>query len=620
MSKIISKIIDYELAIPDYKVKLSESLKHLKSIMNFKEKYYISDDLINKLINNVKVETKNTCLYLPGVLSNFINKSYEEKMIFYKEETFYLATKTIEKLLNRIDKTKITHIIAVSCTGTYAPFLQDTLSNYFNLNNTVKKLGLQYMGCHAGLKALDIANTLANENENNTVLVICIELASIHVSIPKFTDKKNNIISNLINASLFGDGCSAFIVSSDPTFNKGYSILNTMTYHIPNSENCLTWEMGPSEFVMTLDKIIPNLIKNEIKNAIAKFKSNCDFLDEDTQLIVHPGGPAILKAVIDTLNLENNALSPSFETLKTYGNMSSCTIFFVLNQYIMTNKNKLKKNLLLIAFGPGMTIELSLIKISDDPTKLIKECIIEENTLIDYKTQRSTKREIMDRPLKYTKLYTENEIYKVYDSFDKLYNYLFTTTSYLYTIASYKPKNILEIGSGSGWIANKISEKLPYAMIESIDRNDKSVSFCQKKYTNNDKLCFYNENDKSVSENYDIITCSNVCHHMTNDEFKNFITYNYKRTNKSIILVDLENIHIYIQKFLWSIFSFFFCSKLTIDDGYTSIEKSFSRKEIVKLLVENNIPEQNIRVTTLWPFRMMVTIDKDVNMQYTKNN
>ena len=605
----MSKIIDYELGIPDYKIKSSDFLEYLKSNMNFKDKCFINDDLINKLIDKIKIETKNTCLYLPDGIKNFINKSYEEKMTFYKEESFYLAAKTVDKLLNRIDKNKITHIIAVSCTGTYSPFLQDTLSNYLNLNNTVKKLGLQYMGCHAGLKSLDVANTLANEKENNTVLVVCVELPSIHVSVPKFTDNKNNIISNIIHNVLFGDGCSAFIVSSDKKYDKGYSILKTMSYHIPNSEKYLTWEMGPSQFVMKIDKMIISSIKNEIKKAITEFKIQHHFEDNETQLIVHPGGPSILKTIIDTLNLENNALAPSFETLKTYGNMSSCTIFFVLNQYIMTNKDKLKQHLLMIAFGPGMTIEFSLLKISNDTTKLIKECIIEENTLIELKTQRSTKRRIMDRPIKYTNLYTEKDIYEVYDSFDKLYKYLFTTTSYLSNIDAYKPKNILEIGCGSGWVANKISEHLPYTNIESIHKNDISVSFCKNKYRNSN-LRFCNEIDHSVSKKYDIITCSNICHRMTNDEFINFITHNYNRTKKSIILIDLENNNVYIQKIIWSVISFLFCSKLTIDDGYTSIEKSFTRKQIIKLLVENNIPEKNIRVSTIWPFGMMINVDK----------
>jgi alpha-pyrone synthase len=590
-----SKIIDYELGIPDYKVSITDQLEMISSCLN----YGITTSSFNKIMNKICVKTKNACMYTQEY---YDNKSYKEKMKIYEEESFYLATKTVDKLMQRIDKNKITHVLAVSCTGTYSPFLQDRIANYFNLNKTCKRLQLQYMGCHAGVKALDLANTLANEKEDNTVLVICLELCTLHAVLPTIRDSIHDIKMNIINNLLFGDGCSAFVISSDSS--NGYEILHSMTYRLPNSENHLTWKMGDTGFLMNIDKsIIPN-ISSTIENALNTFKENYPFLDNEVQLIVHPGGPAILDTIIHTLHLDQSALKPSFDILTNYGNMSSCTVFFVLNQYIMDNKENLKKYALFIAFGPGMTIEMTLIKLSTT----INECIVEKNAFVSNTRKRSYRREIMDRPLKYTNLYREKDLYDTYAVFDKLYTYVFTSSSYLSKIRSYAPTNLLEIGTGSGWIANKLSETFPNLHIESVDRNESS--FC-KKYEN-PNLKFHLE---PKNTNYDIITCSNRIHHLTNDEFVDFVKHNYAMANKSLIIVDLENVNVRLQKMCWKLLSFFVSNKLAIQDGYTSLEKLFTRKEIMELLVQSGISKNNITIQTLFPFRMMITIDKDTHFK-----
>jgi alpha-pyrone synthase len=596
-----SKIIDYELGIPDYKISISDQLEMITSCLPY------GSGSFDKLMNKIVVKTKNVCMYTQDYYNK---KSYKEKMKIYEEESFYLATKTVDKLMKRIDKNKITHVLAVSCTGTYSPFLQDRIANYFELNKTCKRLQLQYMGCHAGVKALDLANTLANEKSDNTVLVVCLELCSLHAVLPSMRDSVNDIKMNIINNLLFGDGCSAFVVSSDTT--EGYEIMHTMTYVLPNSENHLTWKMGDNGFLMKIDKSIIQNISSNIENALNTFKESYHFSDNDVQLIVHPGGPAILDTIINTLHLEPSALNPSFDILKNYGNMSSCTVFFILNQYIINNKENLKKYALFIAFGPGMTIEMTLIKLLNSSNYRINECILEPNALVSNGMKRSYRREIMDRPLKYTNLYTKNEVYDTYADFDTLYTYLFTSSRYLSKIRSYAPINLLEIGTGSGWMANKISETFPTLHVESVDKNELSISFCKKYEKPN--VVFHSE---PKNTNYDIITCSNMIHHLTNEEFVDFIKHHYAMANKGLILVDLENVNLTVQKLGWKLISNI-ASNLTIKDGYTSLEKLFTRKEIRELLIQSGIPKNNITIETLFPFRMMITIDKDTHFKNMK--
>ena len=90
-------------------------------------------------------------------------------------------------------------------------------------------------------------------------------------------------------------------------------------------------------------------------------QQNIDQQNEIQLWGVHPGGPAILTAVQSELGLDYENLKESWEVLKSYGNMASVTIWFVL-QELMKYENKETQNLLAIAFGPGVTIEGALLK------------------------------------------------------------------------------------------------------------------------------------------------------------------------------------------------------------------------------------------------------------------
>ncbi|MBK6966393.1 MAG: hypothetical protein IPH20_21415 [Bacteroidales bacterium] len=67
---------------------------------------------------------------------------------------------------------------------------------------------INYMGCNAAFPALKIADMIARTDKNARVMVVCVELCTIHFQ-PK--DNHDNLLSNTI----FGDGAAAVVVVSD---------------------------------------------------------------------------------------------------------------------------------------------------------------------------------------------------------------------------------------------------------------------------------------------------------------------------------------------------------------------------------------------------------------------
>ena len=122
-----------------------------------------------------------------------------------------------------------------------------------------------------------------------------------------------------------------------------------------NSSNILHLTVNHDGIDMDMSPEAPNYIKRGVGpfvDEILKISNPSEF-----DLIgVHPGGPAILKAVESGLELSPEKLEASWDTLKNYGNMSSATIWFVIDK-LLQKEDQNPQNILALAFSPGFTME-----------------------------------------------------------------------------------------------------------------------------------------------------------------------------------------------------------------------------------------------------------------------
>jgi predicted naringenin-chalcone synthase len=122
----------------------------------------------------------------------------------------------------------------------------------------------------------------------------------------------------------------------------------------------MTWQIGDHCFIMTLSALVPELIESHLPSFLAPWLGDRGLRIEDiANWIVHPGGPRILDAVGASLNLPASALSDSRAVLAEYGNMSSPTVLFILERML---SRQASGPCLMLAFGPGLTIEAALLK------------------------------------------------------------------------------------------------------------------------------------------------------------------------------------------------------------------------------------------------------------------
>lgn len=272
---------------------------------------------------------------------------------FYQRYAPKIATDAANQAIQKVglQPSAITHLIVVSCTGFSAPGLDIHLMQHLGLRATVDRTIIGFMGCYAAFNGLKAAHAICQSNANAKVLLVCVELCTLHLQ------AEDSLESIVINA-LFGDGAAAAILAPRVTheasgklaYVDGYSLLAEDTIGL------MSWNIGNTGFLMNLSPQVPHAIAQHLPTYLTAFLERHNLSESEIDFwAVHPGGRLVLDEVQDLLQLADGTLQASYEVLKNYGNMSSGTILFVL-QRILAQQTQLKNGIAL-AFGPGLTIE-----------------------------------------------------------------------------------------------------------------------------------------------------------------------------------------------------------------------------------------------------------------------
>jgi alpha-pyrone synthase len=247
-----------------------------------------------------------------------------------------------------------THLIVVSCTGLYAPGLDIDLVKTLGLRPDVQRTCINFMGCYAAFNALKLADSFCGNDPASKVLIVCTELCSLHF---QNTNTQDNLLAN----ALFGDGSASVIVEGKTRKGLNLKPENFQCDLAMNGEDDMAWTVGDLGFEMKLSAYVPDVIQSGIKQLTAKLMANSS---DASYFAIHPGGKRILEVIEKELGMTKDQNVYAYDVLRKYGNMSSPTVIFVLNE-LCKNLNGVdhNKKILSFAFGPGLTLESMLLSV-----------------------------------------------------------------------------------------------------------------------------------------------------------------------------------------------------------------------------------------------------------------
>jgi predicted naringenin-chalcone synthase len=244
---------------------------------------------------------------------------------------------------------EVTHVVTVSCTGFYAPGPDLVLVKALGLRHDVARQHLGFMGCQGAFPALRLADAFCAADPDAVVLVVCVELCTLHVRSSSLTDQ---IVAN----SVFADGAAAALVTARPGATGASLRLDRLGSRLlPAGEQAMAWTIGDHGFDMVLSTYVPKLIDAAIGDLVEGFLDGP--VPAEAAWAVHPGGREILDRVQARLGLRAADLMPSRDVLRRFGNMSSATVLFILRD-LLDAAGPTETPVLAMAFGPGLSVEL----------------------------------------------------------------------------------------------------------------------------------------------------------------------------------------------------------------------------------------------------------------------
>ncbi len=296
-------------------------------------------------------------------------RTFKEKNDKYIECAVDYSIQAIERCITNYrmkDKdfqlSDIDAVFFVSSTGVSTPSIDARLMNKLPFSRNTKRIPLWGLGCAGGASGLSRAHEYCTAFPEAKVLLVSLELCSLTFQ------HKDYSKSNLIGTSLFADGAASVIIMGEeaalpPGDGEPHLHINgSQSSTLEHSEDVMGWEVMNEGLYVVFSKDIPTLVKDWLPDQVQSFFSEQSITVNDIkQYIAHPGGKKVLQAYRDALDIEWEQLDLPLSVLRHYGNMSSVTILFVLEE-ALKERMQTGDKALGAALGPGFSSELVLME------------------------------------------------------------------------------------------------------------------------------------------------------------------------------------------------------------------------------------------------------------------
>lgn len=284
-------------------------------------------------------------------------KTTKERNDRYMDESVPLGEQVIREGLAQTDivANDIDHFVVVSCTGFNVPGLDLLLAQRLRMCPSLNRTQIFGMGCYAAFPGIKRAIDSVNNKPNQLALVLCLELCTLHLP---FDDAAESVVST----SLFGDGAAMMVIGNHPQLS-GPNLIDSETYCDYQTLDHMTFTVTDYGFRMYLSTYVPDVLAAKVRDFVAPLLARHQLQRDDVKFwAIHPGSKRIIEYIQEQLMLSDEQVRCSFDILRDYGNMSSATILFVLNNIIQSGEPCPGDYGVMMAFGPGLTMEAILLR------------------------------------------------------------------------------------------------------------------------------------------------------------------------------------------------------------------------------------------------------------------
>jgi alkylresorcinol/alkylpyrone synthase len=340
--------------LPEHFIPQEEMTAYFMKVWSSK---YFNPARMSELHENLRVKSRYLAVPLQELEAL---DSFSKRNDAYIRCAIDIGERAIREALIRANLTPqdIDHIFFVSITGLSTPSIDARLVNRLGLRRDVKRTPIWGLGCVAGAAGLARAADYLRGFPDHTVVLLAVELCLLAVQPDDVS------IANIISTGLFGDGASAVILrGGNVARGEGPRVVATRSCFYPNTEQIMGWEIIDTGFKIILSPKVPELVRQHIGHDVDEFLG-AQGLDRSSieHWLLHTGGPKVLRSFICALELPDDALHRTWKSLAEVGNVSSCSVLFVLADLLNSGDAKPGDYALLAAMGPAFCSELVLLQ------------------------------------------------------------------------------------------------------------------------------------------------------------------------------------------------------------------------------------------------------------------
>jgi alkylresorcinol/alkylpyrone synthase len=302
-------------------------------------------------------EGARTRYFAEPVTSLMERRSQSQQTDAYLVHARALARRVCCNALERsgIAPSEIGLVIGVSCTGVVLPSLDAELIPVIGLRPDVARLPITELGCGGGVAGLARGLDYLRAYPERSVLLFAVEIPSLTFH------PDDHSLDNLVAALVFADGAGAAVLQGGDG-RSGWTLEHYGTVLVPQGARHLGYELRDGGLRVILNRELPDVVQAHLRGAVETFLAEAGLSLTDLDAVAaHPGGPRIVDAVEHSLGLRPQALATSRSVFDSHGNASSAGIFFVLDEM---QRAGTQGRVLAIAFGPGLSIELALMRLA----------------------------------------------------------------------------------------------------------------------------------------------------------------------------------------------------------------------------------------------------------------
>lgn len=280
---------------------------------------------------------------------------WKERADIFRSEGTSLAVDASRRALDAaaLQPTDIDGVVFVTTTGIATPSLDASLVNAMGMRPDVMRLPLWGLGCVGGVAGLNVAADLARAHPEKRFLFVSLELCSLSFDLGDMS------VRAFVANTLFADGCAAVVVRGDDTKGRALGRLDGHAMHTwPGTERVMGWDVADNGLRVVFSRRIPEIVRVELPPIVERFVKASG--SPPDRYVFHPGGAKVLEAYEAGLGLGPTALESARHALREYGNMSSPTVFFALEESLRSPLRP-GETAMLAALGPGFTSSLAML-------------------------------------------------------------------------------------------------------------------------------------------------------------------------------------------------------------------------------------------------------------------